>query len=200
MNDALSCSANRPKNAEVTSGLILEAARRRFLRESYESVGLRDIARDAGVDVALVSRYFGSKESLFREVLAIGSKDEIFPPDLADRDIPAFLARLFVEQQGEEGNEHAERMLIMLRSASSPTASQIVRETLKQDILLPMAERLDGKAPEVRASLSMAVWMGLTVLRTVMSVRPLCDNACDIVPYLERLFEAALLEGRASDA
>lgn len=199
MNDNVSCATQRPKKAEVTSGIILQSARRRFLQESYESVGLRDIARDAGVDVALVSRYFGSKESLFREVLAIGSKGEILPPALADRDIPAFLARLFLEQGGDEGNEHVERMLIMLRSASSPTASQIVRETLKHDILLPLAERLDGEAPEVRASLSMAVWMGMTILRTVMSVRPLCDNACDIAPYLEKLFEAALLEGRPSN-
>jgi AcrR family transcriptional regulator len=199
MNDNISCATQRPKKAEVTSGIILQSARRRFLQESYESVGLRDIARDAGVDVALVSRYFGSKESLFREVLAIGSKGEILPPALADRDIPAFLARLFLEQGGDEGNEHVERMLIMLRSASSPIASQIVRETLKHDILLPLAERLDGEAPEVRASLSMAVWMGMTILRTVMSVRPLCDNARDIAPYLEKLFEAALLEGRPSN-
>jgi AcrR family transcriptional regulator len=197
MNDEAARPTPRPSKAAITSGIILEAARRRFLQESYESVGLRDIARDAGVDVALVSRYFGSKESLFREVLGIGGKDEILPPSLANRDIPAFLARLFLEQGGEEGSGHLERLLIMLRSASSPAASQIVRETLKNDILLPLAERLDGEMPEVRASLSMAVWMGMTVLRTVMSVKPLCDETRDITPYLEKLVEAALMEERA---
>lgn len=46
----------RPKNAAVTREAILEAARQRFLLESYDNVGLRDIAGDAGVDVALVGR------------------------------------------------------------------------------------------------------------------------------------------------
>ncbi len=200
MNDDAVHPAPRPSKAAITRGIILEAARRRFLQESYDSVGLRDIARDAGVDVALVSRYFGSKESLFRQVLGVGSKDEILPAGLKDQDIPAFLTGLFLEQGGEEGGEHLERLLIMLRSASSPIASQIVRETLKTDILLPLAERLEGEAPEVRASLSMAVWMGLTVLRTVMSVKPLCDEARHITPRLEQLFEAALRDGRAPHA
>ena len=61
--------ARRRKCAMTTRGEILCAARRRFLAESYENVGLRDIAGDVGVDVALVGRYFGSKDALFREVL-----------------------------------------------------------------------------------------------------------------------------------
>ena len=61
--------APRPRNAEATRAAILEAARERFARDSYDDVGMRDIARDVGVDAALVSRYFGSKEDLFTAVL-----------------------------------------------------------------------------------------------------------------------------------
>ena len=46
----------RARNAATTRHSILVAATRRFLQDSYECVGLRDIAGDVGVDVALVSR------------------------------------------------------------------------------------------------------------------------------------------------
>ena len=59
----------RQRNAAATREAILRAARCHFLTDSYESVGLRDIAGAACVDVALVGRYFGGKEELFRQVL-----------------------------------------------------------------------------------------------------------------------------------
>jgi AcrR family transcriptional regulator len=176
---------------------MLDAAHRRFLKESYENVGLREIAGDVGVDVALVSRYFGSKEELFREVLGVDRKEEILPADVTPAEVPAYLARMFV-QQGNDGNEHAERLLIMLRSASSPTASAIVREALRKDVLRPLAEKLGGDRPEVRASTSMAVWMGMTILRTVMTVEPLCGGSDDVEDRIRLLFEAALAENPRS--
>ena len=182
----------RPKSAAATKLAMLDAARSRFLPESDENVGRRDIARVGGVDVALVSRYFGSKEELFRQVLGIDRKEEILPADLSEAEIPAYLARLFV-QQGEEGNRHVERLLIMLRSASSPTAATIVREALRTDVLRPFANRLQGSDVELRASSLMAVWMGMTILRTVMALEPLCGS--DIEDRLRHLFEAALGEG-----
>lgn len=190
-----SASTDLPKpkpSAVTTKQAMLDAARGRFLQESYENVGLRDIAGDVGVDVALVSRYFGSKEELFREVLGVGRK-EILPPDIRNAEIPGYLAQLFI-QQGDDGNEHVERLLIILRSASSPAASLIVREALREDVLQPLAEHLGGHRPQLRASTSMAVWMGMTIMRTVMSVEPLCRDDQDIEQRLRKLFEAALSE------
>ena len=63
-------SAPRPRNAAATQASILQAARTQFARHSYEQVGLREIAAGAGVNVALVIRYFGSKERLFTEAVA----------------------------------------------------------------------------------------------------------------------------------
>ena len=183
----------RPKSAAATKQAMLEAARRRFLQESYENVGLRDIAGDVGVDVALVSRYFGSKEELFREVLRSGRKEEILPAELPQAEIPAYLARIFV-QQGDDGSQHVERLLIMLRSASSPIASTVVREALRMDVLRPFAEKLGGDGAELRASSSMAVWMGMTILRTVMAVEPLRGHDEEVEHRIRQLFEAALAE------
>ena len=185
--------AAKTKNAAATREAILLAARRRFSKESYDSVGLRDIAGDAGVDVALVSRYFGGKEKLFAEVVADGDA-EWLPPSSED-ELPRLLTKLFMNLDDAEHRDHAERLLIMLRSSSSPVAAAIVREALSRDVLQPLASRLAGEAPEARASLALAVWMGVTVLRTVMAVEPMCGRKCEVVDAkLALLYEAALSE------
>jgi AcrR family transcriptional regulator len=185
-------SGHRGKSAETTRLAMLAAARGRFMRESYENVGLRDIAGDVGVDVALVSRYCGSKEELFREVLGVGRK-EILPADFSNDAIPAYLASLFLSQE-DDANENVERQLILLRSATSPTASKIVREALRRDVLIPLAERLGGDRPELRASSSMGVWMGMTIMRTIIAVESLDPPDPEIERKLRLLFEAALSE------
>lgn len=184
----------RAKNAAATRESILTAARQRFLLESYDNVGLREIAGDAGVDVALVSRYFGGKEKLFAEVLgkAKGNGD-LLPPGVGAAELPAFLTRLFMDEGEEEHRRHAEHVLILLRSVSSPNAAHIVREALGRDILQPLAERLQGEDAQGRASMAMAVWFGATVLRTIMSVEPMCTKNCEVMEgRILRLYQAAL--------
>ncbi len=55
----------RPRNAAQTRVDILDSARRRFAAEGYDRTTLRAIASDVGVDAAMVTRYFGSKQDLF---------------------------------------------------------------------------------------------------------------------------------------
>ncbi len=184
--------ARRRKCATTTRGEILHAARQRFLAESYENVGLRDIARDVGVDVALVSRYFGSKDALFREVLRSG-KEEAFSGPLSAAELPAYLAALIVQKDECAQREHVAKLLIILRSASSPAAAEIIREAVRDDVLEPLERILDGPDAAQRAGLILAVLLGTTILQTVMAVEP--DRASDESARrdrLVRLFETAL--------
>jgi AcrR family transcriptional regulator len=184
---------SRAKCSETTRQALLSAARGRFLQESYENVGLREIAAAVGVDVALIGRYFGSKEDLFREVLGMSRKKDILPEDVGPDQIPEFLTALFLSHDDDE-NENVERLLIILRSASSPAASRIVREALRHDVLVPLSERLGGANPEARASTSMAVWMGMTIMRTVIAIDPICQRTPELEERLLALFTAALAE------
>ncbi|MGH7011897.1 MAG: TetR/AcrR family transcriptional regulator, partial [Caulobacteraceae bacterium] len=59
----------RRRDAGATRAAILEAAQGRFARLGYEGAALRGIAAEAGVDVALIKRYFGGKAGLFTEAL-----------------------------------------------------------------------------------------------------------------------------------
>jgi AcrR family transcriptional regulator len=188
----------RIKNAAATREAMLAAARQRFLQESYENVGLRDIARDVGVDVALVGRYFGSKEELFKEVLRVGKKRDWLDPAVPPADLPAYLASLVAEKDHGDRRQHAEGLLIMLRSASSPQAAEVVREALREDVLEPIARLLPGADPEMRSSLAMSIFIGTTVLTTIMALEPLSGcNPAAMQRHMQRLFEAALVDGKA---
>lgn len=184
----------RPRNAAVTREAMLASARRHFARESYENVGLREIAGEAGVDPALVSRYFGSKEQLFRE--ALRGEDALSLDGVTRGDLPAYLASLFFGQAGKSPDQAAAKvdcLLMMLRSASSPLAAEIVREAISADVLEPMAALLAGEDAEMRASMALAVLMGCGILRTAMGLDPLRE--CDEARLRERLiatFRAAL--------
>lgn len=57
----------RPKSD--LSPKIVEAARRRFLRDGVEGASLRAIAQDAGTNIGMVYYYFKSKDELFSAVV-----------------------------------------------------------------------------------------------------------------------------------
>src|ERR1700741_5038936 len=68
-------SAPRKRDADATRAAILAAATTPFARSGYDGAFLRDIAAEAGVDAALINRYFGGKDGLFAAAL----KDSIRP-------------------------------------------------------------------------------------------------------------------------
>jgi len=182
------------RNAAATRERLLACARKRFLQESYEAVGLRDIAGDAGVDVALVGRYFGSKEQLFKDVLRKDRADwKVLAAEVPD--LPSFLAEVATSKDiaGDEG--HVDRLLIVLRSVSSPQASALVRASFADDVLGPLSALLTGENAQMRAAMAMSVLMGTTVMRTMMNLHVLQD--CDAGAFkgrLEKLLRVAMAD------
>lgn len=185
----------KKRDAVATRAAISAAARQRFLRESYDSVGLRDIAGDAGVDVALISRYFGGKEGLFREIVGHDDKPDLFREPKSIAELPGFLAQLVVEDEGDDRQLRMEMFIIMLRSASSPKAGEIIRDLVHLDVLGPLAELIGGDHSELRASMLLAILMGIGVLSTIMRVDNFGGGSAEREECFERfrcLFEAAL--------
>jgi AcrR family transcriptional regulator len=66
----VSAVGRRPGNVD-TRGEIVEAAKRVFAAKGYDGASLRAIAREAGVDPALVHHYFDGKASLFVAAMAL---------------------------------------------------------------------------------------------------------------------------------
>jgi AcrR family transcriptional regulator len=152
--------APRPRNAEATRAAILKAATNRFSRESYDDVGMRDIAGDVGVDAALISRYFGSKEDLFVAVLnSSGDKTRIIEGDRSD--FGARMAHEAIYKEREEGK--LEHMLIMLRSIGSTKAAELVQRNGQTCFFGPFEEWLGGPDAAVRARLAAGIMMGVSI-------------------------------------
>lgn len=186
--------ARRTRNAAATREAMLAAARRHFARDSYDNVGLREIARDVGVDPALVGRYFGGKEQLFAE--AIRGGDEHILTGVTREGLAAHFTTMVLDDSrrgSEEADIDLERIMMLLRSVSSPKASQILRDTIDADIVGPVVELLDGPNPEMRATLCFAVLMGVGIMREAMASDALaCEHDDALRTRLNALFTAAL--------
>ncbi len=63
-------SEQRRGGREQTTATILDAAEELFAQRGYTAVTVRDIAAAAGVSHALVHRYLGSKEQVYRATLS----------------------------------------------------------------------------------------------------------------------------------
>ena len=66
----MSAVGRRPGHAD-TRGEIIEAAKRVFADKGYDGTSLRGVAREAGVDPALVHHYFDGKAALFVAAMAL---------------------------------------------------------------------------------------------------------------------------------
>src|SRR3954467_14119450 len=130
-----------------TRAAILAAARTRFAAEGYRSASLRAVARDVGVDAALVVRYFGSKPGLF----AAATDIDLRVPDLTDgpagehgkRLVEHFLSRW------DAGTPEGQVLLSLLRSAAGDAdAAAGLREVFASQ-LVPALRRLVRDESEV---------------------------------------------------
>ncbi len=48
--------------------LLLDTAERLFSQKGYDGTSVRDIAAEAGINTAMISYYFGSKEKLMESI------------------------------------------------------------------------------------------------------------------------------------
>jgi AcrR family transcriptional regulator len=159
-----SSETRRARDSAATRAAILTAARGQFAAVGYERAGLRDIAAVAGVNVALVARYFGSKEELFRRAVT----DAFALGALLDGERPALGLRLASAVLQKESGGTLDPLLALLRSASTEPAASLLRASLDQGFIRPLADWLGDESAEVRAGLIAAQLMGLAVCRFVV--------------------------------
>ncbi|PYY65719.1 MULTISPECIES: TetR family transcriptional regulator [unclassified Curtobacterium] len=155
---------------------IRAAATAMFAEEGYHATGVRDIARTAGVDPAIVIRHFGSKEGLFLETMSLPPVwREVFdgPVDQVGHAITRLI------MSGREGGLGPYAALI--RASDRPEVAEKLRRALIEDFVIPLAARLDGEDAELRAHLFTAQVQGLM---DVLAVRPdqfLLDTPADVI-------------------
>lgn len=168
MGDAELMSAEarvRRRDAAATRSAILEAAKRQFARLGYDLAALRDIAGEAGVDVALVKRYFGGKEGLFTEAL----KASFHPDRLRNWSRARFPSEAAEMMAGavSSDEERAQSFQFLLRAATSPTTAPLLSVAMRERFLAPIASWLGGEDAAARARVLAATFTGLLVERLI---------------------------------
>lgn len=144
------------RNAAETRARILTAAQDAFAERGYASVGIRDIAKRAGIASSLLMRYFGSKAALFEEALV----DALYQRGRFTQDRANFgqaMARLLTE-----GTDDTVIAMIAL-ATGDPEAREITQRVANQHMIDGLIEWLGPPNARARALSMIAVMTGFVV-------------------------------------
>jgi len=145
----------RRRNAAATKAAILSAAQVAFSTVGYAHVGVREIAATAGVDRALIVRYFGSKEGLFEAVL---SESLAITPFYRYRreEWGKQIVRFFLEESHAEPNP----IRVMILAATDPTVRALSMQIEERLVIEPLAAWLGPPDATARATNLVMLWAG----------------------------------------
>lgn len=158
-----------------TRGEIVAAAARCFAGAGYDATSVRQVAAEAGVDPALVRRFFGGKEGLFTAVAAAlidpGSALTAIAAGPTDR-AGERLLRYFLSLLGDV--QQPSPWLMLVRSAvTSEHAAQVLGTFLTGTFLADVAETLHTDQGELRVALVASQLVGIAVTRYAVRLGPL---------------------------
>ncbi|MEU4245600.1 TetR/AcrR family transcriptional regulator [Actinoplanes sp. NPDC026619] len=166
----------RRRDAAATRDALLKAALTRFMRLGYDGTTLRDVAADVGVNLALIKRYFDSKEGLFKAALAASPQVEV-PPD---RDaLAAMLSRQLSADAWPDFDEHP--VLLLLRASEDANVDALRRQALTEfsQRMLAATGAAEDDDHMLRAQLMVAFGIGVAVVRNATGLQPLGDATSD---------------------
>jgi len=179
----------RTRNAAATREAILQSALVAFTQHGYNGVGVREIARAAGVTAMLVNRYFGSKEQLFAEVVdVVFSGSTLITDDLPS--LGRFAARGLVASEPRS----VDGFVLMLRSIADPRATEILRRAIDER-QRQLEAMLSGAHAHERAALFLALLLGIRAMQHMLASPMLAGVGEVVTDHLEALFDV-LVERR----
>ena len=213
MNKGMNKRAEKPgpgrrTGQPETRQAILDAARARFTAEGFTATTVRAIATDAGVDAAMINYFFGSKQKLFEEALALRANPmTLVPPQLKGsvEGLPRRILTTLLETW--DNPEFRSPLLALVTNLSDdPTANVLLRNFVEEVIGRPIATRLteSGVPADIatlRAGLMASQLAGLIIARYVVQARPLADLPREVViDTLAPALEVVILGGATTSS
>ncbi|MFC4565686.1 TetR/AcrR family transcriptional regulator [Nocardiopsis mangrovi] len=185
--------AGRVRDREATRQRILDSARELFTNEGYTQVSSRRIAAHAGVNVALINRYFGAKRGLLAEVIA---EDAVFP-GIFEGDPAALPRRLAEHLVRRTHGEGTPLQRALEHSAADPDLQAVFQERVTTAIIEPLERVLDGGDARVRATLAASMLLGMGMVRRVEGGTAMVrHDPDDLVERITRILACCLEPGR----
>ena len=171
----------------TTREKLLFQARMQFWRSGYSNVSVRQIASAAGVDIALISRNFGSKQGLFEASLE--GAFELDPPVPTTRDalVDRFV-RMFVDAPRESPVPSVLQML--LTNAHDADVGALVQRRFQETVYAWIVS-LTGD--HLSAGLFVAVVLGMSISEKSLHLPGIAPfDSQDYEAQLRYLMTAAL--------
>jgi AcrR family transcriptional regulator len=182
-------TGRRPGDTQ-TRDAILDAARRHFADHGYRGATMRGIARDAGVDPALIHHFFGRKIDLFRATIdAILAPTELVPRLLRNRHggaDPSAGGAAFMLRRWQDPEQRLQLLAMLRAAATDDEAAAILRDVVHRDVIGAVPQAGEGDDTRVGIGLLGSHVLGLALLRNIVQLPVL------IAEDIERL--AAILE------
>ncbi|WP_405087495.1 TetR family transcriptional regulator [Microbispora sp. NBC_01389] len=165
----------RRPGAADTRGEILAAARRVFAEKGFDKATIRGIAREAGVDPALLHHYFDNKEGMFVAAMEFpADPSTVLPMLLAGprEEIGERIVRFILTMTADPAAR--ERVLGVMRTAMvNEQAVGMIREFFGTAILGRVAEALG--IPPLRTEAAFAQMFGVVMIRYILGMEPMAS-------------------------
>lgn len=177
----------RRRDAAATRQALRDAATELFAERGYDRTTVRDIATRAGVNQALLFRYFGSKEALF-EAATSGRGPNATEPSL-------LVAEMLDNLLDPESPARRDQVLTaLLRTLGTDDEAAEIRRRLNADYAGALATLTDRPNADLRADLVLAWLFGISLMRGVAATQPLADADASLVRELVLPAARTLLE------
>ncbi|MDT0328115.1 TetR/AcrR family transcriptional regulator [Nocardiopsis lambiniae] len=190
--DGTGSGAGPARGREATRERILASARELFTDEGYGAVSSRKIAAHAGVNVALINRYFGAKRGLLTEILR---EDGVFP-GLIEGDRGSLTRRLAEHAVSRLHGEGTALQRALDHSAGDPDLQAVYQGRITSALIDPLEAYLGGGSDaRAHASLIAAVMLGLTRVRLVEGATALrAQEREDLTRRVEAILDLCLTD------
>jgi AcrR family transcriptional regulator len=165
--DATTGSASRSgrlRDAAASKDALLQAAQTLFGQQGFEGTTIREIGEEAGVDAALIARYFGSKAHLY--IAAVTAEDAEGTPTEYDG----------LEQMADVVVTRADRsgpgpiLQAIVRSDTSLEIRDAAVDRLSRRLVGPLVANMRAQGidrPQLRAQVAVSALLGINLGRSL---------------------------------
>jgi AcrR family transcriptional regulator len=169
-----------------TREAILDSARDAFTSEGYNAATIRQIARRAGVDPALVHHFYGTKRELFVETMQLPFDPEMLIEHVLSGDVAKVGDRLAQTFFSVWESEKATPFIALVRSAAShDDAARLLREAVATEIIGRIAARIGTPDARLRATLVGSQIIGIVMARYIIKIEPIASaDPKELIPAL----------------
>jgi AcrR family transcriptional regulator len=177
----------KQRDASRTKRALLEAASELFGRHGYERTTLREIGEQAGVDAALIARYFGNKASIY--IACLEADEPARDADHQSNQLRQGLVERVIDRATRFGPTPVLQAIVV--PTDDPHVGRAARTVMARRTVGPLRDRIaaDGlDRAELRAEIAVAALTGIALARSAGTLAVLgTASTSDVIEITEQL-------------